>query len=319
METHETVSNANNTVTCANCGRDADICKKFEGLECWAARAMMLDRKIFMLERQCEQNRDRGREIDRKSLIEGCSALIALMKDPQPLLATWNDACTQAVEKIRGSLDAPPTRPPAFVLGHRDDGSPLVLPMRLDDNGDLVQAQNADENFNGIGVFLGAPGIKTFDGTPPGDAEYALDTLLPFAQSPAEEDLTLRQVVDRVVSLLNGAQPSLSREVEVFWDGDGFYFRLKGDNSHWFGPHEKIHDACSSAIVMGFTITDVRTTRGAGKRPSTPPSGTAQVLATGSAGAHMATLPNGDVVGGGGEGRPLHATDAARDAGGIGQ
>lgn len=50
--------------------------------------------------------------------------------------------------------------------------------------------------------------------------------------------------------------------VEIFWDGDGFYFANLGESERLGGPHEKIHAAWKEADDMGLEVVRVSTTRG---------------------------------------------------------
>lgn len=51
-------------------------------------------------------------------------------------------------------------------------------------------------------------------------------------------------------------------EVEIFWDGDGYYFANHGDSDRLGGPHIKIHAAWKEADEMGLEVVRVTATRG---------------------------------------------------------
>lgn len=59
--------------------------------------------------------------------------------------------------------------------------------------------------------------------------------------------------------------------VEIFWDGDGFYFANPGDSERLGGPHNKLHDAWKEADGMGLEVVRVDRTRGHRTYRKTPP------------------------------------------------
>ena len=59
--------------------------------------------------------------------------------------------------------------------------------------------------------------------------------------------------------------------VEIFWDGDGYYFANPGDSERLGGPHIKLHDAWKEADSMGLEVVRVDRTRGHRAYRKTPP------------------------------------------------
>lgn len=51
-------------------------------------------------------------------------------------------------------------------------------------------------------------------------------------------------------------------EVELFWDGDGWYYANKNNSERLGGPLELIHDAWKQADTEGLRVIRVATTRG---------------------------------------------------------
>jgi hypothetical protein len=51
-------------------------------------------------------------------------------------------------------------------------------------------------------------------------------------------------------------------EVEIFWDGDGFYYAHLNDSDRLGGPHELLHDAWKQADSEGLRVIRVKGTRG---------------------------------------------------------
>lgn len=50
-------------------------------------------------------------------------------------------------------------------------------------------------------------------------------------------------------------------EVEIFWDGDGWYFALKDDSERLGGPHSRIHACWEQAHNEGYEVVEVNRTR----------------------------------------------------------
>lgn len=51
-------------------------------------------------------------------------------------------------------------------------------------------------------------------------------------------------------------------EVELFWDGNGYYYAHVNDSERLGGPFDLIHDAWKQADTEGLRVVRVRTTRG---------------------------------------------------------
>lgn len=51
-------------------------------------------------------------------------------------------------------------------------------------------------------------------------------------------------------------------EVELFWDGDGYYYANPGDSERLGGPFTKLHAAWKSADSEGLEVVRVDRTRG---------------------------------------------------------
>lgn len=51
-------------------------------------------------------------------------------------------------------------------------------------------------------------------------------------------------------------------EVELFWDGDGWYYANEKSSDRLGGPHALIHDAWEEAHNAGLRVIRVNTTRG---------------------------------------------------------
>lgn len=51
-------------------------------------------------------------------------------------------------------------------------------------------------------------------------------------------------------------------EVEIFWDGNGWYFAHPGDSERLGGPHPKIHACWKQADSEGYEVIEVKKTRG---------------------------------------------------------
>jgi hypothetical protein len=51
-------------------------------------------------------------------------------------------------------------------------------------------------------------------------------------------------------------------EVDLFWDGDGWYYANKDSSERLGGPIELIHDAWKQADTEGLRVVRVATTRG---------------------------------------------------------
>ena len=51
-------------------------------------------------------------------------------------------------------------------------------------------------------------------------------------------------------------------EVELFWDGDGYYYAHANSSERLGGPIELIHDAWKQADAEGLRVIRVRGTRG---------------------------------------------------------
>lgn len=51
-------------------------------------------------------------------------------------------------------------------------------------------------------------------------------------------------------------------EVELFWDGDGYYYANIGSSDRLGGPIIKLHDAWKQADSEGFEVVAYRNTRG---------------------------------------------------------
>ena len=51
-------------------------------------------------------------------------------------------------------------------------------------------------------------------------------------------------------------------EVELFWDGDGWYYANPNNSERLGGPLELIHDAWKQADNEGLRVIRVNTTRG---------------------------------------------------------
>jgi hypothetical protein len=51
-------------------------------------------------------------------------------------------------------------------------------------------------------------------------------------------------------------------EVELFWDGDGYYYANPGDSERLGGPFIKLHEAWKAADSEGLEVTRVDRTRG---------------------------------------------------------
>lgn len=62
-------------------------------------------------------------------------------------------------------------------------------------------------------------------------------------------------------------------EVEIFWEGDGWYFDyLNNDSSSRLGgPHIRMHDAWKQADEEGFMVVRANRTRGVRNYRPTPP------------------------------------------------
>lgn len=50
-------------------------------------------------------------------------------------------------------------------------------------------------------------------------------------------------------------------QVEIFWDGNGFYYANLNNSERLGGPFEKIHDAWREADSKGLEVVGVATTR----------------------------------------------------------
>ena len=50
-------------------------------------------------------------------------------------------------------------------------------------------------------------------------------------------------------------------EVEIFWDGDGWYFAHKNDSERLGGPHPRIHPCWKQADDEGYEVVEVSRTR----------------------------------------------------------
>ncbi len=51
-------------------------------------------------------------------------------------------------------------------------------------------------------------------------------------------------------------------EVDLFWDGDGWYYANQNSSDRLGGPFELIHDAWKQADIEGLRVIRVNTTRG---------------------------------------------------------
>lgn len=51
-------------------------------------------------------------------------------------------------------------------------------------------------------------------------------------------------------------------EVELFWDGDGWYYANQNNSERLGGPHILIHDAWKEADSQGLRVIRVLQTRG---------------------------------------------------------
>jgi len=51
-------------------------------------------------------------------------------------------------------------------------------------------------------------------------------------------------------------------EVELFWDGDGYYYANQNSSDRLGGPFILIHDAWKQADTEGLRVIRVRGTRG---------------------------------------------------------
>lgn len=51
-------------------------------------------------------------------------------------------------------------------------------------------------------------------------------------------------------------------QVELFWDGDGWYYAKPKDSERLGGPFKKLHEAWKSADKKKFEVNQVSTTRG---------------------------------------------------------
>lgn len=51
-------------------------------------------------------------------------------------------------------------------------------------------------------------------------------------------------------------------EVELFWDGDGYYYANVGSSDRLGGPHIKLHEAWKEADSEGLEVVGFRATRG---------------------------------------------------------
>lgn len=57
--------------------------------------------------------------------------------------------------------------------------------------------------------------------------------------------------------------PSIQRvKVEIFWDGDGWYYAKPNDSERLGGPFEKLHESWKSADKKHLEVMTVSTTRG---------------------------------------------------------
>jgi len=51
-------------------------------------------------------------------------------------------------------------------------------------------------------------------------------------------------------------------EVELFWDGDGWYFAHKDSSERLGGPHSRVHNCWKQADAEGYEVVEVKRTRG---------------------------------------------------------
>jgi hypothetical protein len=51
-------------------------------------------------------------------------------------------------------------------------------------------------------------------------------------------------------------------EVEIFWDGDGYYYANAGSSDRLGGPFHKLHEAWKQADAEGLEVIHYKGTRG---------------------------------------------------------